>query len=101
MNSMIKIVVPKVIVDERKGGSGKDAWTIREQQALLDVPGKLAPLQFSVRLSDGQNPFEPGEYEVDGSSYTAGKYGRIEFSPKPGARIEAAKVESLKPVKAA
>jgi hypothetical protein len=87
---MLKIQVPMIAVEEKAMGSGKDSWQLREQTGVLLVPGKLTGLEIRFRLQPTQEPVAVGEYEVDPSSYSAGKFGRVDFAPKPGKRIEAA-----------
>ena len=79
----MKLIVPKVIVEEKQMGSGGEAWLLREQTMVLDVPGKLTGIECRVRLQKGEEPFAPGEYGLDPSSFQGGKYGRIDFNPKP------------------
>lgn len=80
--------VPQIIVRETTL-KNKDGSMAREQAVLLHVEGKLAPLECSVLLRGGTEPFQVGNYEIDPGSFGSGQYGRLEFRLRLGVKVAA------------
>lgn len=85
----MKIVarVPQIIVRPTRM-TDKQGNLKQEQVFLLDVEGKLAPMETTIMLEQGQTPYGVGEYDVDGGSFSSGQYGRVEFRLRIGKQIE-------------
>lgn len=57
---------------------GKAAVTFREQRAAVDRDGDF-PLPFTIGLEENQQPYPPGEYNIESTSLQSNKFGGLEF----------------------
>ena len=77
MKLQLLVEITKVDVREKKGTSRKgQPFTIREQSAWADT-GKEYPESFTVRLDDGDPPYQPGKYEVTEDCLYINQYGQL------------------------
>jgi|GEM_PF-944247 len=70
-------------VHERKGKSqrtGND-YTIRTQEAWVQIGDAPYPQKTKIQLEDGQMPYQPGNYELHERSFNIGKYESFECQP--------------------
>lgn len=82
----LKVSVPQVLT-RMSNLKKKDGTPEVEQTVLLHVEGRLAPIETTV-LVRGPAPYDVGEYEVDGGSFSPSRYG-VDFRLRLGARVEA------------
>lgn len=82
---------------------GKPTLYFNEQSAAVEKGGDF-PIPFKLTLADDQQPYPPGRYIVDASSFEVGDYGRLTIGrnlkliPVPEVLAEAApgKVAAVK-----
>ena len=67
---------------ERSGNSNGRAYHIREQLAYLHKSGQPYPDKIRVQLERDQQPYAPGGYELDESSFYPDRYGKLAVRPK-------------------
>ena len=87
----IYVKVPQ-IVTRQSNLKNRDGTPAIEQAVLLMIDGKMAPLESSVLLRAGSEPFQVGEYEVDPASFSSGNYGSVNFRLRVGPKIVSASV---------
>ncbi|MCK5770834.1 single-stranded DNA-binding protein [Algiphilus sp.] len=83
--------IPQVVTRPTKLMGRESGKPLHEQLVLVCHPQQFTPVQDSVLLEEGQQPYQPGEYHLGWESITAGKYGRSEFRLKIGELIRQAK----------
>lgn len=79
---MIRIVVEAAdnAGYSERSGTSKEGKSFRVAiQTVYMHNGKVHPTPVDLRISDGQRPYEPGEYTISASSYKIGLNGRIEL----------------------
>lgn len=91
---MLKIEIKSRQVDEHSGISSKTnkPYTIRKQRAYAVFPDKEYPVEIEISLEDTQNPYDPGDYLLDLSSFFVNKYsqlalGRLKLQPVPSVTL--------------
>ncbi len=89
MNIFVR--VPE-IVTRQSNLKNRDGSAAIEQAVLLHVQGRLAPLEVSVLLRAGSEPYGVGDYQVDAQSFQSGRYGSVDFRLRVGPKIAAAAV---------
>lgn len=77
MKLQLLVDVTKVEVREKRGTSrqGKP-YTIREQ-AVWAQTGKEYPESMTVRIEDGEPPYQPGRYVVSEDCLYINQYGQL------------------------
>ena len=100
----LKVVfeIHSTMVDERKGKSqrtGND-YTIRTQEAWVQIGDAPYPQKTKITLEEGQTAYQPGNYELHDRSFSIGKYEAFECKPFL-VPLRAADQSGQSPVKAA
>jgi hypothetical protein len=78
---MQKVTVRSAEVDVKGGNSKRTGkpYSIREQTAYIEMPGKPYPVECKLSLGDQQAPYPPGEYLLEVRAYP-GRFGSLELS---------------------
>lgn len=84
MNVFVR--VPEVVT-RQSNLKNRDGSLAVEQAVLLNVQGRLAPLEVSVLLRAGSEPYPVGDYQVDAQSFQSGRYGSVEFRLRIGPKL--------------
>jgi hypothetical protein len=72
----MKVIIENSTVNERSGNKNGRNWTMRTQEARLQSP--LLAGRIELTLRDGQQPYSPGEYDLDlEKSLEIGLYGTL------------------------
>ena len=75
----MKVVIENSTVSVRSGSTNGRDWTIRTQSARVVSDLWAGPIE--IQLSDGQDPYSPGEYQLDlERSVRIGSFGRLEIT---------------------
>ena len=73
---MLKVIIDSTEVQTKSGTSRRGSpYTIREQGAFLQCGREMRRLKVS--LSDGHEPYAPGTYEVDDTSFSTGSFDEL------------------------
>lgn len=87
----MKIEIKSMQIDKREGSKDGRNYTIRNQLGYAHLPGKLYPVEIKISLDNLQDPFQPGEYGLDETTFYADKYqklslGRLVLTPLKAVR---------------
>jgi len=81
---MIKIEINSASFEQKSGTSARTGkpYSIREQEAwafLTDREGKPQPhpQRIKITLADGEQPYNPGAYQLDPSSLFVGDFSQL------------------------
>lgn len=83
----IKVAIEVVDVQVKTGTNSRGPWQIREQEAWAhlknrDGTDQRHPTRIVLNLDEQQQPYPIGEYTIAGTSFYAGKYSSLMFSPR-------------------
>ena len=79
----MKIEIKSLAVATRSGvGDGGKLWKVQEQTGYAFTVAKDGtpepyPQKVTVRITDGQQPYAPGVYELQDASFFVGQYGKL------------------------
>lgn len=77
---MSKIIVKSATVTPREITTKSNTKMVfREQAAAIMKDGEDFPHPFRLTLDDTQAPYPAGEYQVDPSSFTVGRFDNLEI----------------------
>ena len=77
----VVIEIASTQVQTRSGTSQKGKpYTINEQAAYMHI-GQPYPVQIRINLENGQPPYQPGNYNLHPSSFSADRFGGIAVRP--------------------
>ena len=67
-------------VQTKSGTSAKTgrAYSIREQQGWLHLPGEPYPQKIKLNLEEGDSPYTVGRYQLLTSSFYVGRFGDLQ-----------------------
>ncbi|WP_343650850.1 single-stranded DNA-binding protein [Stenotrophomonas sp.] len=95
---MSKIIVRSTTITPREITTKTGTKMVfREQAAAILKDGEDFPHPFRLTLDDSQAPYPAGEYQVDASSYSVGRFDNLEI----GRRVVLVPIVAAPPVPAA
>lgn len=69
-------------VRNRSGTSGKGKpYSIDEQEAYVHKPGQAYPDKIRLTLDKGQQPYQPGNYDLHPESFYTDRFGALAVRP--------------------
>lgn len=89
---MFVISIPAIRVQPTKLVNKSDGTFVDEQLVKLTHPDMWTELPCSILLSNGRAPYDVGTYELHPDSFKAAQYGRIDFRPVIGRKLDASGV---------
>lgn len=97
------MLIIEVESTELKIKSGTSARTgkpyqIREQVAYVHIPPNKYPQPIKVTLEDDAQPYAPGQYMLDDSSFFVGRFDDLQMRPR---LIPAPKPAAVAPARSA
>ncbi|MDT8385161.1 MAG: single-stranded DNA-binding protein [Gammaproteobacteria bacterium] len=85
---MFKIEIKTTEIDVFTGNSKKtgNPFSIRNQFGWIHLRDKPYPMELKIQLDDQQQPYPPGEYQVDEKSFVIDRFqnlsvGRLKLLP--------------------
>lgn len=57
-------------------------YQIREQMAYVHIPPNKYPQPIKVALDDDAQPYQPGHYMLDDSSFFVGRFDALQMRPR-------------------
>ena len=77
---MMQIEVHDDAVKTKSGHSAKtgNAYSIREQEAFILLPGQPYPQKVKLTLDEEATPYQPGVYQIAAQSFFVGRFEQLQ-----------------------
>lgn len=81
---MLVIEIESTELKVKTGTSARTGkpYQIREQTAYVHIPPAKYPQPIKVTLEDDAQPYPPGQYQLDDSSFFVGRYDDLQMRPR-------------------
>lgn len=81
---MLLIEVESTEVKIKSGTSARTGkpYQIREQTAYVHIPPAKYPQPIKVTLDDNAQPYAPGKYMLDDTSFYVGRFDDLQMRPR-------------------